>query len=199
MPSIAAPTWDGRARITPEERSRLVPSLTTRAQLDEAERHSIHAARLWSMRDAVLRREDLLTESFARKLHGRMFGGIWRGAGRYRTTGREPGWEAQRIPEGVRLFLDDAEGWIRYATFPPDEAAVRLHHRLVAIHPWANGNGRHARLLADILVASCGGEPLSWGSRAAPTGSGSARERYLDAIRAADAGRIAPLLDFARG
>jgi Fic-DOC domain mobile mystery protein B len=128
-----------------------------------------------------------------------MFGGIWRGAGRYRKTGREPGWEAHRIPEGVRLFLDDAEGWIRYATFPPGEAAVRLHHRLVAIHPWANGNGRHARLLADILVASCGEEPLSWGARAAPAGPGSARARYLEAIRAADAGEIVPLLEFARG
>ncbi len=199
MPAVAPPAQEERSRITREERLRLLPSFTTRAQLDEAERLGIHAARLWAMRDAVLRRGDLLTEAFIQGLHRRMFGGIWRGAGRYRTTGRDPGWEAHRVAEGVRLFLDDAEGWIRYSTFPPDEAAVRLHHRLVAVHPWDSGNGRHARLLADILVASCGEEPLAWGLRAVPAGPGSARLRYLEAIRAADAGEMAPLLDFARG
>jgi Fic-DOC domain mobile mystery protein B len=190
---------DAGSPITPEEQSRLLPSLSTRAQLDEIERLAINAARVWAMRGAVLQRGDLLTEPFAMELHRRMFGRVWRGAGRYRTTEREPGWEVRRIAEGVRMFLDDAEGWLRFATYPVHEAAVRLHHRLLAIHPWSNGNGRHARLFADIVVASHGEEPLTWGSRPQAAGPGSARALYVEAVRAADAGDMAPLVGFARG
>jgi len=199
MPIEALAAQDGDSRITPQERSRLVPSLSTRAQLDEVERMRINAARVWAMRGAALQREDLLTEAFARDLHRRMFGGIWRGAGRYRTTECTPGWETHRIAEGVRMFLDDAEGWIRFSTYPVHEAAVRLHHRIGAINPWSNGNGRHARLFADIVVASHGEEPLTWGCGSEAAEPGSARARYGEAIRAADAGEMGPLLAFARG
>jgi Fic-DOC domain mobile mystery protein B len=184
--------------IGPEARSRLVPSLSTRAQLGEIERLGINAARIWAMRGAVLRRSDLLTEAFAGELHRRMFGGIWRGAGRYRATDGGGGWEARRIPGGVRMSLDDAEGWIRFSTYPVQEAAVRLHHRLISIRPWTDGNGRHARLLADIVVASQGEAPLTWGSGTDPGGSGLARSLYREAVAAAEAGDFAPLLGFAR-
>lgn len=185
--------------ITAEERSRLLPSLSTRAQLDEIEGLAINAARVWAMRDPVLQRPDLLTESFARELHRRMFGSVWRGAGRYRTKARRPGWEPGQIAEGVRMFLDDAEGWLRFSTYSVHEAAVRLHHRLVAVRPWTGGNGRHARLLADIVVASHGEEPLTWGRQSGPGEPGSARSRYLAAVKAADSGDMVPLLGFARG
>jgi len=187
------------APIAPEARSRLALSLSTRAQLDEIERIRAHAARVWAMRRAVLLRGDLLTESFARELHRRMFGAIWRGAGRYRTAGGATGWEPGRIPGGVRMLLEDAEGWIRFSTYPVHEAAVRLHHRLMVIRPWANGNGRHARLLADIVVAASGEGPLGWGASTQPAGAEAVRARYLDALRAADMGDVAPLLEFARG
>lgn len=184
--------------ITAEERGRLLPSLSTRAQLNEIERLSTHAARCWAMRGAVLGRRDLLTEAFARELHRRMFGSVWRGTGRFRTTERNPGWEPHRIAEGVGMFLDDAEGWLRFSTYPVHEVAVRLHQRLVAIHPWFNGNGRHARLLADIVVASHGEEPLTWGSGSGPREPGSARARYFNAMKAAESGEVTPLLEFAR-
>jgi Fic-DOC domain mobile mystery protein B len=199
MPVEASNAADGNAAITPGEQARLLPSLSTRAQLDEVERLKTNAARVWAMRAAVLQRGDLLCEAFILELHRRMFGGIWRGAGRYREAERNPGWEANRIAEGVRMFLDDAEGWIRFSTYPVHEAAVRLHHRLVSIRPWANGNGRHARLLADIVVATHGEEALTWGSRSPSAGRGSARSLYIEAIGSADAGEIAPLLGFARG
>src|ERR1035438_929745 len=118
IPIEDVPAQEANVPIGPEERSRLLPSLSTRAQLDEIERLKINAARVWAMRSAVLQRDDLITESFARDLHRRMFSGIWRGAGRYRTTERSQGWEASRIAEGVRMFLDDAEGWIRLASQP---------------------------------------------------------------------------------
>ncbi len=182
--------------IPPGERAQLIPSLSTRAQLDEIERLNINAARKWAMRDSVLLRSDLLSEGFSRELHRRMFRGIWRGAGKYRTAARDPGWEPHRIGEGMGMFFDDAEGWLRYSTYPVHEVAVRLHHRLVSIHPWSNGNGRHARLIADIVVAAAGEIPLTWGSRSA---AGSARERYLETVRAADAGDFGSLIEFARG
>jgi Fic-DOC domain mobile mystery protein B len=198
MPSEAAQIPQTQAPLSGEETARLLPSLSTRAQLDMIERTNIQGARVWAMRSAVLQRGDLLTEPFARELHRRMFGRIWRGAGQYRTTERAPGWEARRIPEGVRMFMDDAEGWLRFSTYPLHEAAVRLHHRLVSIHPWWNGNGRHARLMADIVVAAHGEEPLTWGSRVNVSGAISASDRYAEAIIAADAGDVAPLLVFAR-
>ena len=185
--------------LTADEQARLLPSLSTREQLNEIERLGINAARVWAMRPTVLRRSDLLTEAFMRELHRRMFGGIWRGAGRYRTTTGGPGWEPGQISKGVRMFLDDAEGWTRFSTYPVQESAVRLHHRLVAVQPWADGNGRHARLVADILVAVHGEEPLTWGSRSAGLEAGSARVGYRDAIKAADSGNMDPLLEFARG
>jgi Fic-DOC domain mobile mystery protein B len=185
--------------ITPEEQARLVPSLSTRAQLDEIEGLNVNAARIWAMRATVLGREDILTESFSRELHRRMFNGIWRGAGRYRTTARVPGWEPQRIAEGVRMFFDDAEGWAQFSTYPVHEIAVRLHHRLVSIHPWANGNGRHARLIADVIVAARGESPLTWGFRSDLREPGMLRLRYISSIKAADAGDVGPLMDFARG
>ena len=183
--------------ITAPEQARLVPSLSTRAQLNEVERLGIHAARVWAMRATALKRADLLTEAFSRELHRRMFGAVWRGAGRYRTTERNPGWEPHRIAEGVGIFFDDAEGWLRFSTYPVHEAAVRLHQRLVAIHPWSQGNGRHARLIADIVVASHGEKPLTWGAGTAAGAPGSGRLLYIEALRSAEAGEIAPLMEFA--
>ena len=184
--------------MTPGELARLIPSLSTRAQLTEIERRHANAARVWAMRDAVLRRGDLMTEAFARELHRRMFGGIWRGAGRYRTARCSPGWEPGQIAEGVVMFFDDAEAWLRYSTYPVHETAVRLHFRLAAIRPWFNGNGRHARLVADIVVAASEEEPLTWGSRSPRGDPGEARARYLEAMRIAESGDFKPLVDFAR-
>jgi Fic-DOC domain mobile mystery protein B len=197
MPAEVSSLDRGRGAISTQERATLLPSLSSRAQLSEIERLNVHAARIWAMRDAVLRRDDLLTESFSRELHRRMFNAVWRSAGCYRTTRRDPGWEPERIAEGMGLFFDDAEGWIRCSTYPIHEVAVRLHHRLVSLHPWETGNGRHARLIADIAVAAHGEKPLTWGSGS--QASGSARSRYIEAIRAADAGDMAVLVQFARG
>jgi Fic-DOC domain mobile mystery protein B len=144
-----------------------------------------------------LRRSDLLTDAFARELHRRMFNQIWRWAGQYRTSDRVLGWEWARIPEGMRALLDDARYWEEHATYAPPEIAVRLHHRMVVIHPWPNGNGRHARLLADIFIAARGGAPLTWGASLDLDQPGLARTRYIAALQAADQNDYAPLIAFA--
>jgi Fic-DOC domain mobile mystery protein B len=188
---------DGLSRITNDERLKLVPSLSTRAQIEDIERIGIQAARVWAMRPSVLRRDDLLTETFARELHRRMFAGIWKGAGKYRISAREPGWEPGQISEGVRIFMDDAEGWLRFSTYPVHESAVRLHHRLVSVRPWSNGNRRHARLMADIVVSSQGEPPLKWGQGADAGARLLAREGYREAMKAADDGNFSALVEFA--
>jgi Fic-DOC domain mobile mystery protein B len=189
---------EGNTELSEEERLELIPSLTTRAELNAIERLNIKEARVWAMRPRVLQRPDLLTDRFARELHRRMFRSVWRWAGRYRTTEKNLGWEVHRLTEGVRNAFDDAQSWLQYSTYPVPEAAVRLHHRLVSIHPWPNGNGRHSRLIADLLVASRNGEELTWGARSDLVGMGDVRARYLQAIRAADAGDIYPLVVFAK-
>ena len=187
----------GQTPLTEEEKLQLRPSLSTRAQLNAAERLNIHAARLWAMRKAGLRRDDLLTDAFARELHRRMFNQIWRWAGKYRTSDRNLGWEWSRVPEGMRVLLDDARYWEEHSTYPFPEIAVRLHHRMVVIHPWPNGNGRHARLLADILIAARGGAALTWGASLDLVHPGTARTRYLAALQAADQNDYKPMLGFA--
>jgi Fic-DOC domain mobile mystery protein B len=101
------------------------------------------------------------------------------------------------IPVELRQLLDDCKAWIGFGTYPADEIAVRLHHRLVLIHPFPNGNGRHARLMADLLAMQLGRQRFSWG-RASLQAPGAARARYIEALRAADDHEIALLLAFAR-
>ena len=107
------------------------------------------------------------------------------------------GFPFYEIPTAIRQLLDDSTAWIDSKAYPPDEIAVRFGHRLVQIHPFPNGNGRHSRLMADLLVMRLGGERFSWGSAHLQAG-GSVRRRYIDAVRAADEHDIAPLLAFAR-
>lgn len=192
------PVEDGATPLTPEEQLELIPSLATRAQLNEVERLGINTARVWAMRPRALARTDLLSDVFGRELHRRMFQGVWRWAGRYRTTEKNLGWAVSRITEGVRNAFDDAGTQLQHASYPLNEVAVRLHHQLVVIHPWPNGNGRHARLVADIVVASRGGAPLTWGAGANLVNVGETRVRYLAAVRGADQRDFGPLLEFAR-
>ncbi len=189
---------DGDTEISPEEQLDLIPSITTRKELNQIERLNIKTARVWAMRKSVLCRSDLLTDGFARELHRRMFNHVWVWAGRYRKTEKNIGWEVHRLQEGVRIAYDDANYWIKHSAYSLPESAVRLHHRLVSIHPWPNGNGRHSRLIADILVASLGGTPLTWGACSENLSNEKIREHYITAIRSADAGDMTPLIIFAQ-
>ena len=172
----------------------LIPShIAFRRELNEAEQENIARAHGW----ALSRSRDLLSEKFIRDLHRRMLGDVWRWAGKFRTSERNLGIAFYEIPVALRQLLDDTKAWIEYKTYPPDEIAVRFHHRLVQIHPFPNGNGRHARLMADLLVMRLGCERFSWGS-ATLHDAGVARQRYVAALQAADNHDINPLLVFAR-
>ena len=180
--------------LTAEERENLIPSyITLRHELNEAEQINIGVALSW----ADARRRDVLDRNFLSELHQRMFGDVWRWAGKYRTTARNIGVDAYRIAADVQQAIDDARYWVEHATYPPDEIAVRFSHRLVAIHPFPNGNGRFSRLVGDVLAGQLGQPPLTWG-RANLVDAGETRARYVDALRAADSHDIGPLLLFAR-
>jgi Fic-DOC domain mobile mystery protein B len=126
-----------------------------------------------------------------------MFGDVWSWAGKYRTTEKTIGVPPWTIRQEMRTFLENARYWIDHGVYPPDELAVRFHHRLVYIHPFPNGNGRVARLAADVLATELGSERFTWG-RADLISAGAARARYIEALRAADSEEYGPLIAFAR-
>ena len=185
---------DNATPLTPEERAELIPAyIAYRAELNEAEQENIARGQDW----ALGRRRDLLTEKFIRNLHRRMLGDVWRWAGNFRRTERNLGIPFYEIPMAMRELLEDTKAWVQYKTYPPDEIAVRFHHRLVKIHPFSNGNGRHSRLMADLLVMSLGAERFTWGSTNLQQ-AGDIRRRYIEALQAADNHDYAPLVRFAR-
>ena len=184
--------------LEPEERAALRQSwITHRRDLNEAEQENIVKGAAWARRSRSRKPDGLLTVAFAQSLHKRMFGEVWKWAGAYRQTAKNIGIEAHRVPAEMPLLFDDIRYWLENATYPPDEIAVRLHHRLAAIHPFPNGNGRHARLMADLLAERLGGEAFTWGGGSL-SDAGELRASYIAALRAADDHDIAPLLTFAQ-
>lgn len=185
----------GATPLDPDEAVGLVPtSISTQGELNAFEQANIADAERWAFKR---KRQDCLTEGFIRDLHRRMLNQVWRWAGTYRTSDKNIGVSWAQIPERILGLCGDGIYWIAHGTFAWDELAARFHHRLVAIHPFPNGNGRHARLMADVLLRAHGEEMFSWGreSLVHPT---ETRNRYLAALRAADDRNYAPLIEFVR-
>lgn len=185
----------GATPLDPNEVEGLLPShITTQEELNEFEQDNVGRAATWL---DSRRRGDVLSESFVRELHKRMFDKTWRWAGSFRKTERNLGVAPEQIAPELRNLLDDTRYWLEHVTYPLDEAAVRFHHRLVSIHCFANGNGRHARLITEVLLASAGAVPFNWG-RGDLVRAGDARDRYLAALRSADGGDLSALMTFVR-
>ncbi len=187
---------DGNTPLSPEELADLIPNLATKQDLNEWERENILLAREWAMRDRTSAPE-MASDEYVRKLHRKMFGETWKWAGRYRTTEKNIGVPFPEIRERLMALFGDVRYWLEHRAYPTDEIAVRFHHRLVVIHPFSNGNGRHARLLADAFVMKHGLATFTWGARDLIR-PGEARARYLEALHAADDGNVQLLIAFAR-
>jgi Fic-DOC domain mobile mystery protein B len=188
---------DGQTPVDADDAQYLTEAyswISTREELNDSEASNIADAVLW-MSDQELTPDEVLQHSFLRELHRQMFGQVWSWAGKPRLRDTTIGIAPARIPEELHLLLGDVDFWIEQHTYVPLEICVRFHHRLVFIHPFVNGNGRHARLIAGALAESVGLGPdaLSWGARSGAPAT-SARRQYLDALRTADTGDYTPLL-----
>jgi len=185
---------DGNTPLEAEEREQLIPSyITTRDELNEAELANIADAVRWVGR----RKRKVLDQGFLNELHKQMYGDVWKWAGAYRTTARNIGIDAYRIPVEYYQAIDDAKYWAEHSTFPPDEIAIRFSHRVVAIHPYPNGNGRFSRMIGDLLAVELGQPRFTWGQINLVDPSAT-RKEYIASLKAADAGDYDPLLAFAR-
>lgn len=187
---------DGNTPLSPEELSDLIPSLATKEDLNEWERENILAAREWADKDRTAP-VGMASDAFIRRLHTKMFDSTWKWAGQYRKTEKNIGVPVHQIHEQLGVLFGDIRYWIESGTYSPDEIAVRFHHRLALIHPFPNGNGRHARLIADVLASKLGQPSFTWGATDLVK-PGEARTKYLEAMRTADVGDMRPLLTFAR-
>ena len=189
---------DGQTPLDEDEKEGLlIKSIATRGELDEFEQQNIEQAIEWTLRRSF-KAEAIFTEEFIRGVHKRMYAGVWRLAGDFRRTNKNIGVDKWQIPTELRYLLDDAKFWLTNNTYDAEEIAVRFKHRIVSIHCFANGNGRHSRLMADIIIEKIFKQPVfTWGA-AKLVKQGDTRTAYLKAIRAADAGDVKPLIRFSR-
>jgi len=185
----------GATPLDPDDAAGLIPlHIATQGQLNEWEFQNVAEGRAWVLGG---KRKALLTADFARELHRRMFGKTWKWAGEFRRKETNLGIDPMNIAVELKTLLDDVAYQIKQKSMPLDEIAARFHHRLTQIHPFPNGNGRHARLMTDLLLKQNGAEPFDWGNSdlVAP---GEVRDHYIAALRAADARDHSPLQTFVR-
>lgn len=191
---------EGQTPLDEDEKEGLLfPSVTTREELDEVEQRSIEKAIRWTLeRRKRFTKQELLTEEFICELHHRMFGDVWKWAGEFRRTDKNIGVNKYQISLELRMLLDDCKFWIENEIFSPDEIAVRFKHRIVSIHCFPNGNGRHSRLIGDLIVSKIlGKDVFTWGSNDL-IHSNEYRTQYLTGLRNADKGEFESLILFAR-
>jgi Fic-DOC domain mobile mystery protein B len=189
---------DGQTLLDEDEREGLlISTITNRAELDEFEQLNIEDAILWS----IAKRwtiDSLLTEEMICKIHQQMFGRVWSWAGTFRRSNKNIGADYWQIGIHLKQVLDDVVYWHEHNTYAADEIALRCKHRLVSIHCFANGNGRHSRLFADLLAEKIFNLPVyTWGAFQ-KLGKDPIRQAYLSALREADKGNYEPLIAFAR-
>lgn len=188
---------NGQTPINEEEKEGLrIVTITTQKELDEFEQLNIEEALQWVF-TKKFKPQQVFTEKFICNLHKRMYGNVWSWAGKFRKTEKNIGVKSYQIPMQLKNLCDDSLFWIENKTYTSKEIAIRFKHRLVSIHCFPNGNGRHRRLMADIIIEKIfGNAPFSWGAENLSKDS-NIRKAYLKAVKEADNNKYQPLLDFA--
>ena len=189
---------DGQTPLDEEEKEGLkIKSITTQRELDEFEQLNIEKAVEWTIH-TKFKPEKILTEKFVKDLHKRMYGDVWQWAGEFRRTEKNIGIPWTQIGIELKNLLDDTIYWIDNNTFPPEEIAIRFKHRIVSIHCFPNGNGRHSRMMADIIMESIfGNDIFSW-HQSNMVKANETRNQYIKALREADKGNFKQLIEFAK-
>jgi len=186
---------EGATPLDPDEMEGLLyKHVTTRGELDELEQANIDEGLQWLKKQ---KNPDVLTEHFACALHKKLFGKVWKWAGTFRKTEKNIGIDPIQITIQLRQLLDDVRYWIDNDTYPSKELAVRFHHRLVFIHPFPNGNGRHSRIMADAMLTKLMDAPvIDWAGGYKLEKMNERRNQYIEALRAADGHDFSALLKF---
>lgn len=189
---------DGQTPLNDEEIEGLkILSISTRGELDEFEQLNIEKAIEWTMR-LKIRPEQLFSEKFVLDLHKKMYNDVWKWAGHFRKSEKNIGVKSYKIGTELKQLLDDALYWHNNKTYPDEEVAIRFKHRLVSIHCFSNGNGRHSRLMADLIMTKLYNENyFSWGGSNLIKAS-ETREQYIKSLREADNYKYEPLIAFAK-
>lgn len=188
----------GQTPLSEEEKvGLLIKSITTRGELDELEQLNIEKAVEWTLENKFSK-EKILSEEFIKLVHKKMLGNVWEWAGKFRRSEKNIGVEWIRIGVELRMLLDDTKYWIENNTYSSDEIAIRFKHRLVNIHCFPNGNGKHSRLMADIIIESVFGKKVFTWNNSNLVKPDNVRKEYINSIIQADNGSIEPLLEFAR-
>lgn len=189
---------DGQTPLAEEEKEALkIKAITTQGELDEFEQLNIEKAVEWTIR-TKLKLENILTEKFIKDLHKRMYGDVWKWAGEFRQTEKNIGISWIQISIELKNLLDDTKYWIENKTYTPEEIAIRFKHRIVSIHCFPNGNGRHSRMMADIIIESIFGKDIFSWHQSNMVKVNEIRKAYIDALKKADNGNIDPLIEFAK-
>lgn len=188
----------GQTPIDEEEKEALlIESISTRSELDEFEQFNIQKATEWVL-TSRFNYTQILQIDFIKTLHLKMFDEVWKWAGQFRKSNKNLGVDKSVIQTNLQVLLDDCTFWIENKVYTVDEIAIRFKHRMVSIHPFPNGNGRHSRLCADLLISHVFDKALfSWG-HSSQLDAKAVRSKYISALQQADAGNILPLIEFAR-
>ena len=188
----------GQTPISEEEKEGLlIKIISTKGELDEFEQNNIEDAVVWTLK-RKFKLNEILSEKFICDVHKKMFCDVWGWAGKFRKTEKNIGVDKFQIAIELKYLFEDCRYWIENKTYSEDDIAVRFKHRIVKIHPFPNGNGRHSRLCGDILISHFFKRPVfTWGHKGL-TPKSKTRDIYINAVKTADDDDIKPLLDFAR-
>lgn len=189
---------DGQTPLDEEEKEGLrIKTISTREELDEFEQYNIEKAIQW-IYSRKLNKEQLMSEKFIKQLHKKMYGEVWSWAGKFRTSEKNLGVASYKIATELKILMDDCLFWIENNTFESVDIAVRFKHKLVSIHCFANGNGRHSRLMADLIMGKVFEKPVfSWGGNNLVKQTNT-RDSYIKAVKSADKNELRPLIEFAQ-
>ncbi len=172
-------------------------SITTQEELNEFEQLNVEKAVEWTIR-VRFKPEKILTEKFIKDLHKKMYEDVWKWAGEYRKTDKNIGICWTQIGIELKNLMDDTKYWIQNKTYSQEEIALRFKHRIVTIHCFPNGNGRHSRMMADIIMESIFGKEIFNWHTSNMVKADETRKDYITALREADKGNINPLIEFAK-
>lgn len=173
-----------------------IKSITLQGELNQFEQLNIEKAVEWTIH-TNLKPEKILTEKFIKDLHKKMYSDVWKWAGEFRRSNMNIGIVWTQIGLELKTLIDDTKYWIENNTYSPNEIAIRFKHRIVAIHCFPNGNGRHSRMMADIIMESIFGKVIFSWHKSNMVKADDTRKKYIDALREADNGNITPLIEFA--